>query len=308
MTPGNLISGLNYLEPILCSVALFFLLKSHSGRKFLFLTLFLSLRLASTTVCLLLHYHFRWFGLSGRVAYNAYFYIYWTSYALESVLSLFLIYSIFQKAMEPLRGLASLGTLVFRWAGSISIVVAGGIAFNGTYSGRNLISSIIAQLQQTSSVLTLCLLLFVCFAIRPLGLSYRSRIFGVSFGLGVMATASMVDSAWVAAGSGFISILSIVNGASVCITLLIWSSYFALPDEKPRIIMLPTTSPFLRWNEISAALGDEPGYVAVGGVPVDIFAPAEVEIMFRASAAMAALDQGNGPSIEDDPTLRSLAL
>ena len=118
----------------------------------------------------------------------------------------------------------------------------------------------------------------------------------------------MVDSAWIARATSFVSALSIVNGTSICLTLLIWSGYFALPDEKPRIIMLPTTSPFLRWNEISEALGDAPGYVAVGGIPVDIFAPAEIEIMFRASAAMAAIEQGNGPHIEDDPHFRSLAL
>ena len=45
------------------------------------------------------------------------------------------------------------------------------------------------------SILTLCLLLFVCFAIRPMGLSYTSRIFGVSLGLGIMATTDLVQSA-----------------------------------------------------------------------------------------------------------------
>ena len=44
--------------------------------------------------------------------------------------------------------------------------------------------AVVSQLQRTQSILTLCLLLFVCFAIRPMGLSYSSRIFGVSLGLG----------------------------------------------------------------------------------------------------------------------------
>jgi hypothetical protein len=70
------------------------------------------------------------------------------------------------------------------------------------------------------------------------------------------------------------------------LTLLTWSAYFAFPEPKRRIIVLPTTSPFLRWNQISMALGDEPGYVAVGGIPPDLFAPAELEVMRRASAKM----------------------
>ena len=77
-----------------------------------------------------------------------------------------------------------------------------------------------------------------------------------------------------------------MNGLAICLSLSIWTVYFILPDPKRRLIVLPTTSPFLRWNQISAALGDEPGFVALGVVTQDMFAPAEVEIMRRASAKM----------------------
>ena len=52
------------------------------------------------------------------------------------------------------------------------------------------------------------------------------------------------------------------------------------------MIILPTTSPFLRWNQISQALGDNPGYVAIAGVPPEMFADAEIEVMKRASRKM----------------------
>jgi hypothetical protein len=78
----------------------------------------------------------------------------------------------------------------------------------------------------------------------------------------------------------------IVNAAVICTILAIWTAYFALPEPKRRLIVLPTTSPFLRWNQISQALGDSPGFVAVGGVPPDLFAPAELEVMRRASLKM----------------------
>ena len=55
--------------------------------------------------------------------------------------------------------------------------------------------------------------------------------------------------------------------------------------------MLPTTSPFLRWNQISEILGDEPGFVAIAGIPPEVFAPAELEIMARASEKMQALSE-----------------
>ena len=80
--------------------------------------------------------------------------------------------------------------------------------------------------------------------------------------------------------------LGIVNGVSICVTLGIWTTYFAIPEPKRRMIVLPTTSPFLRWNQISLALGDEPGFVAVGNVTPEMFAPAEVEVMRRATLKM----------------------
>jgi hypothetical protein len=92
------------------------------------------------------------------------------------------------------------------------------------------------------------------------------------------------------------SSFSLINGLAVGFTLLIWSAYFAFPEPKRRIIVLPTTSPFLRWNQISMALGDDPGFVAVGGIPPELFAPAELEIMRRASAKMPAELASQGAS------------
>jgi hypothetical protein len=284
MTQNFLLDLLSYLEPMFCILLLTMLLRSKSAKNFGYLVALLSVKIASSAICLPLLYccaH----GI-GSYAYQTYFYIYWASYALEAIFSLMVIYSIFRLAMEPLKGLQTLGTLVFRWVAVISIAVAIGVSLSPHLSGVRFITTMVTQLQQTSSILTLCLLLFVCFAIRPMGLSYRSRIFGVSFGLGFLAATNLVQSAWLSHNSDMTSALSIINGIAICMTLFIWSAYFAFPEPKRRLIVLPTTSPFLRWNQISMALGDEPGYVAVGGVPPEIFAPAELEVMRRASAKM----------------------
>jgi hypothetical protein len=133
-----------------------------------------------------------------------------------------------------------------------------------------------------------------------MGLSYNSRIFGVSLGLGVLATVSLVNAAWLTHSPNMYSTISLINALAVGLTLLMWSAYFAFPEPKRRIIVLPTTSPFLRWNQISLALGDDPGYVAVGGIPPELFAPAELEVMRRASAKMT-------PALETQSALHSLS-
>jgi hypothetical protein len=298
---GNLLESLHleYIEPILCGMLIYFLVRSKAVRQFSYLFALLCVRLGCSLICLpLLYFCAR--GIEKHLAYETYFYVYWTSYALEAILSLLVIYSIFKLAMAPLKGLQTLGMLVFRWVAAISVAVAIGVAVTPHLNGVKFMVAMITQLQQTSSILTLCLLLFVCFAIRPMGLSFGSRIFGVSLGLGFLATVSLVNSAWLTRYGNMYSTISLINGLAVGLTLLIWSAYFAFPEPKRRIIVLPTTSPFLRWNQISLALGDDPGYVAVGGIPPELFAPAELEVMRRASAKMT-------PALETQSALHSLS-
>jgi len=299
MSQSLFVGLLSYLEPIFCAVVLLSMMRSGTMRKFIFLTSLLSVKLVSGVGCMaLLAFSSR--GIERHLAYQMYFYVYWVSYAVEAILSLLVIYSIFKLAMEPLKGLQTLGMLVFRWVAAISIAVALGVAFTPHLSGLKFMVAMVTQLQQTSSILTLCLLLFVCFAIRPMGLSFRSRIFGISFGLGFMATTDLVRAAWLSHSSQMYSAVNIISGIVTCLTFLVWSAYFAIPEPKRRLIVLPTTSPFLRWNQISLALGDEPGYVAVGGIPPELFAPAELEVMRRASAKMPV-------SIDSPSALRSIS-
>jgi hypothetical protein len=290
----SLLSQLQYIEPILCGMLVYFLVRAKAVRQFAYLFALMCVRLGCSFICIPL-LTFSGHGIERHLAYQIYFYVYWLSYALEAILSLLVIYSIFKLAMAPLKGLQTLGMLVFRWVAAISVAVAIGVAVTPHISGITFLVAMVTQLQQTSSILTLCLLLFVCFAIRPMGLSYKSRIFGVSFGLGVMATVSLINAAWLAHSPNMYSSISLVNGLAVGLTLLTWSAYFAFPEPKRRIITLPTTSPFLRWNQISLALGDDPGHVAIGGIPPELFAPAELEIMRRASAKMTpALESAGG--------------
>lgn len=286
MTSISFLSGLGYLEVILCAVALCALAARKQWADYSAFGSFLAVRMASDVVLTGLNRLAVASPLKATALYYSYFYVYWVSFAVESVLALLIVYGLFRLAMAPLKGLQTLGMLVFKWAAGISVAVALGSAFTPGMTGTKYLMAAISQLQRTQSILTLCLLLFVTFAVRPMGLSYNSRIFGVSLGLGIMATNDLMQSAWLALKPDMATTYSYVNGLVICLVLATWASYFALPEPKRRIIVLPTTSPFLRWNQISEALGDDPGYVAVGGVPPELFAPAELEVMRRASLKM----------------------
>jgi hypothetical protein len=287
VTQHSILAILSNLEVILCFAALCVLVARKQWSDYSALGCFLAVRIVSNVILTYLHFYAKsHYAIDPHAGYRAYFYTYWISGAVESVLTLLIVYSVFRLAMEPLKGLQTLGMLVFKWAAGISVAVALGSAVTPGTTGTKYIMDAISQLQRTQSILTLCLLLFVTFAIRPMGLSYSSRIFGVSLGLGIMSTNDLVQSAWLALNPAMDGAYNLINGAVICTILATWIAYFALPEPKRRMIVLPTTSPFLRWNQISQALGDSPGFVAIGGVPPELFAPAELEVMRRASLKM----------------------
>ena len=100
---------LNYLEPVLCCLVLFAMWRAKAIRSFLPLAVLLIARLLGDVLCL---------GvirastqiIERHTAYHLYFYLYWCSFALDAALSLYVIYGIFRLAMEPLKGLQTLGT------------------------------------------------------------------------------------------------------------------------------------------------------------------------------------------------------
>jgi hypothetical protein len=242
---------------------------------------------ASTNVSIL--YFRKSLHLPVLQAYHIYFWSNWSSACLQSILRIVIIYSVFRLLMRPLEGLDRIGRIIFRWVAIVSLVVSIGIALGphgggvGDSGAAAVFTRVVPQLQQGMSVLTLCLLLFVCFATKPLGLTYRSRAFGITTGLGVLAMIDLVQAAWLSTNQGrsVYSPMFLFTTLGMCAAFGIWGTYFAMPEPQRRLILLPTTSPFFFWNRISEVLGDHPGHVAIAGFHPEMLAAAEMD-MFTA--------------------------
>ncbi len=234
-------------------------------------------------------------GIPIKTAYQAYFISGWSSQLLVLCLLVLIIYGLFSEAMRPFPGLQRIGKIIFRWVGAVSFLVAIALSIGPDLFARGsslvgIYTELAPRFQQGINVLILCLLIFVCFAIRPLGLTFRSHIFGVVLGLGIYSTVQLVQSAWLAT-MGRASLYSgvyVLGSVGGCLALCIWGIYFGLPEPKRRMILLPTTSPFFLWNRISEILGDEPGQVAVAGFHPDMLAPAEIQMLTAATSREAA--------------------
>jgi hypothetical protein len=257
--------------------------------KFSLLFALIALRALSGSILIPLLFFRKALGLSLPTAYNTYFATEWISAVTQALLLIGIIYHVYNEAMRPLQGLQRIGRIIFRWVAlvsiALSIAIAAGPHSSGGSGWAGSIAAAAGQIQQGVSVLTLCLLLFVCFAIRPLGLTFRSRIFGVSLGLGITTAAFLVQAAWFATvgAQSLYSPIYLVGIIGSLISVCVWGAYFILPEPAHKMILLPTTSPFFTWNRISEALGDEPGYVAIAGFKPQMLAAAELKVLSSAA-------------------------
>ena len=240
---------LGYSEIVICLAALCFLVVKRQWRDYWALGSFLAVRVVSNiTLTLLTHFVDH---LGRHTAFRDYFYVYWVAFAIESVLALFIVYGIFRLTMEPLKGLQRLGTILFCVVAGVSVVLAVGSAFAPYGNGTRTLIAAISQLQRTQSILTLCMLLFVFFVMRPTGISGGSKIFGVGLGLGVLAINDLVESAWLTSNPYMAGAFSLINGVVFCTILVLWTAYFARPEPERKEIDF--RSPLLRWNRACLA-------------------------------------------------------
>ena len=281
--------SLESLDALLAFAAFILIVRSKSLSVFWpMLPITLSRVVPVTALLLLRQYRV----LSERQAYETYFLSYYSCFIIAAVCSALLTYLVFAETLRPLKGLQSLGRIVYRWVASISVAIALGavlIPSPNTGSGFQVAAM---QIERASGIIVLSLVLFVAFAVRPLGLSWRSRIFGTSIGIALASVMNLYISIAPMSGDDMWNLNAAIGMILGCFADLIWIYYFWVPEPKRKFVLLPTTSPFHAWNQISEILGHDPGYVAIGGVPPEAFAPAELDIFERASRNMALADSG----------------
>ncbi len=283
---------MNALELVLSMAALLLLVRSRSLRVYWPMLFVAAWHFLPDSALLALRTS-RWF--SAQTSYSTYFYTYWISYALAALSAVFLTYTIFEEALRPLKGLKQLGSIIYQWTAAVSLALALSVFLSTDARSRNSMVAATIQMERSSAVIVLSLITFVGLAIRPLGLSVRSRIFGLSIGLAFITLFTLLDSGSIFRQHDIFSTAGLLDTSASCAALAIWVYYFYVPEPKRRFILLPTTSPFHTWNQISELLGHDPGYVAIAGVPPESFAPAELDIFGKASKNMAKIEAGEMP-------------
>lgn len=272
---------LNYVLSIdagLLAVALVLMFRSGAARLMPSFAAFLGMCTLQRVIDLAVMYHRKRLHISPEMACLTYYYSTWSAQIGGSALILLSIHGVYDVLMKPLRGLHRVGRLLFGWVGAVATCLACLVIFGPHPAGSTTYATICGQAQEGVAILVLCLLLAVSFVTRPLGLTYRSRVFGTTLGLGILATSTLIEAPWMTTTAAQVPysaphLISAFGGLLAC---AVWIVYFARPEPARRVITLPTVSPFFFWNRVAEALGDAPGEVAVAGVTPEMFTPAEL--------------------------------
>jgi hypothetical protein len=287
---GVVIQILQIADPILIGMALFFLLRQKLAKRYPSFVSFLGFRLVSVP--------FLYFLLSLPARYYKYYFsAYWFSAAIEAGLTLWCVGQMFSISLSPLRGIRKLAAGTFGCMCAISLIVAAAMSISSSLNGPRFLMELVSQMVRFESLLVLCLLVFLAFASHMLGLSYRSRIFSVSFGFGITAAASLFSSALMSK-TAMDSRVEMIVACVSSLPLVIWNLAMALPEPARRLITVPVDSWMLRWNDIAKSFGHGPAAVVVGEDPLQMMHPNEVlmhqHVMSRKAPAGAIAHVSRG--------------
>jgi hypothetical protein len=161
-------------------------------------------------------------------SYSALFYLYWACDALSVAFGFAVIHEVFVDVFRFFHTLRDLGTVLFKWAGLVMLLVAGVVSVSTNSSQIAPWMQAIVTSQRCVRIIQVGMVLFLLFFAHYVGVSRRQHSFGIALGFGCFAVIELVlICSWVGnhVGGAWVSVLnmSAYNGS-----LLVWLGYVAL--------------------------------------------------------------------------------
>jgi hypothetical protein len=162
---------------------------------------------------------------ASRYSYSTCFYFSWFSTAISVALGFEVIHEAFLDVFRPFHTLRDLGTVLFKWAGLVMLLVAGVVSVSTGSSDTPPWIQAITTAQRCVRIIQVGMVLFLLFFARYLGVSKRQRSFGIAMGFGIFAFVELVlVASWVGSHMGTMAI-SLTNMAAYNSALFIWMGY-----------------------------------------------------------------------------------
>src|SRR5271163_1234536 len=160
-----------------------------------------------------------------RYYYPAAFYVSWITTAISVALGFKVIHEAFLDVFRPFHTLRDLGTVLFKWAGLVMLLVAGVVSVSTNSSNTAPWVQAIMTAQRCVRMVQVGMVLFLLFFARYLGVSRRQHSFGIALGFGTFAVVELLlIASW--AGEHLSNLaMGLINMTAYNVTLLIWLGY-----------------------------------------------------------------------------------
>jgi hypothetical protein len=202
-------------QPILQSVVAVILWRRKLHKQFPVFFLFLLAQVANFAVI---------FPLWRTGNYGLYFWPFWLGEAVNAVLGFKVIHEIFLDVFRPYHTLKDLGTLLFKWAGVVMLLVSVVVAFSNSFDQSPLVHAI-TTLQRSVRIVQLGLILFMLLFASFLGVSRKQVSFGISLGFGLFAGVELMLMALNSGGFLRMANLNLINMVTYVLAILVWLGY-----------------------------------------------------------------------------------
>jgi hypothetical protein len=202
-------------QPILQSVVALILWHRKMHKQFPVFFLFLLVQVANFAII---------FPLWLVGDFKMYFVFFWLGEAANAVLGFKVIHEIFLDVFRPYHTLKDLGTLLFKWAGVVMLLVSVVVAFSNSFDQSPLVHAV-TTLQRSVRIVQFGLILFLLLFSRFLGVSRKQVSFGISLGFGLFAGVELMLMALNSGGFVMQGNLNLVNMVTLILAILVWCGY-----------------------------------------------------------------------------------
>ena len=151
--------------------------------------------------------------------FKMYFVFFWFCEAINALLGFKVIHEIFLDVFRPYHTLKDLGTLLFKWAGVVMLLVSVVVAFSNSFDQSPLVHAVVT-LQRSVLIVQLGLILFLL-----LFSSWKQVSFGISLGFGLFAGVELLLIALSSGGFVKQGNLNLINMVTYVLAILVWLGY-----------------------------------------------------------------------------------
>ena len=154
--------------------------------------------------------------------------LYWIFNGIGVAFGFGVIHEVFVDVFRSFHTLRDLGTVLFKWAGLVMLLVAGVVSVSTNSSDMAPWMQAIITTQRCVRIIQVGMVLFLLFFAHYMGVSRRQHSFGIALGFGAYATVELaLIASWVGNHLGN-PWMSVVNMTAFNVSLVVWLGYIAL--------------------------------------------------------------------------------